>query len=62
MAPLPCWPMCGIVDAGHRFGLRIVVRVKLLTQRVPSGCRHWRLALASGVVLQSMLASIESVS
>jgi len=34
--------MCGIVDAGHRFGLRIIVRVKWLTHRAPSGRRHWR--------------------
>jgi len=54
--------MCSIVDAGHRFGLRIVVRANVLT--------HWfRLAVGtgaslafSGVVLQSMLASIESAS
>ncbi|CAJ0703893.1 hypothetical protein LMG19089_03459 [Ralstonia edaphis] len=53
--------MCGIVDAGHRFGLRIVVRVKLprtgLRQAVGTGAGWY-----SGVVLQSMLASIESVS
>ncbi|WP_332394654.1 hypothetical protein [Ralstonia sp. 1B3] len=54
--------MCGIVDAGHRSGLRIVGRVKRLTHRIPSGRRHWRLIDVFGVVLQSMLASIESVS